>query len=644
MKITGITALNRFFKAMSLLTSLLLCLFFPALLLAQELPQAHYSAFEAGNPPILVDGTYLLLDSKRTPGQSNTVAFDLAQQGAFERLRLDFQLRVLEGGEGGAFVFLNTAEYGKRGPAPYIKNWSEPNLKGSFAVGIDVHNPPSDERFGPQGNYQGFPERELSLHWDGREVVKRLVPVEFRSKFTGWEIALQHVVGGAEVSVLVAGQPVFERYFIPGMQPYEARLAIGAGSRESTVTEFAVRDIQFSKNEPARPRRPAKRFELFNHVQVNRSVPSQQSIVSLPPREWAYGRIILTLENHDAGTKWDKWDRTGHLYIINSNGERYDIAPFITPFLTPGRWQVDVSHFRPWLAGETGFEIAVNTDPDADRGFMLSASLEFYHGVPELMPYQIIPLWHGIAQYKSTENHFSDFFLPRNLKIDQEARAARLFITTSGHSEIGEFTPSRRTLAFVADRENPATEMRFSNSLWKTDNYLNPVRPQAGTWKYARAGWAPGDVVHPWEIDLTPYMIPGKTAELRYLPEPYDFSERPVDQHPTDDEINQAVQLVRSYLILYRSPENLIPAPAIEVLEVEVGSNAETGGIEAGDYLESYDGQRPETIDELLEMIKVAKAAGKERILVEIYRGTSRLNLELDPGRMGVKIAEELRH
>jgi hypothetical protein len=273
---------------------------------------------------------------------------------------------------------------------------------------------------------------------------------------------------------------------------------------------------------------------------------------------------------------------------------------------------------------------------------MLSAALDFYHGTAEPMPYRVVPLWAGTAKYKSAANHFSDFFTPRSVSIDPAAEAARLFITTTGHAPVGEFTPSRRTVIFAAEKgSDPAAEHRFENMLWKTDGYLNPVRPQQGTWKFARAGWAPGDVVRPWWIDLTPYMISGKTAEIRYVPEAYDFSALPEEQRPTDDEINQAAQRVRAYLILYRSPEGLIPAPTIEVLAVETDSNAAQSGIKVGDYLESYDGQRLDTIAGLLEMIKIAASAGKQHIPAVVYRGSRRLELTLGPGRMGVKIAEE---
>ena len=40
--------------------------------------------------------------------------------------------------------------------------------------------------------------------------------------------------------------------------------------------------------------------------------------------------------------------------------------------------------------------------------------------------------------------------MPREVAIDGAAKAARLFTTTTGHSQIGEFTPSKRTLKMIA--------------------------------------------------------------------------------------------------------------------------------------------------------------------------------------------------
>ena len=620
----------------------LFCALVPLETFAQTAPAIHFSTFESGEGPSLANGTYHLLDANNTPGQSNAVAFDVTQEGALEQLTLRGRVRVLEGGDGGSFIFLNTAEYGKRGPAPFVKSWVEPNLAKTFAVGIDVHNPPTDEKFGPDGNYQSKPEREVSLHWDGREIVKRVSPAEFRRDFAEFEISVKHVIGGAEVTVILAGKKVYDGYFLAGMHPYESRLAIGAGTRDDTTTEFDVQHLAFKRKIPAPRQRPAKHFSLFNHVMIGSEAAFHVKEVTLPPINWAFGRVILTLEIHDAGANWDKWDRNGYLYIVGPTGEKYDIAPFITSYQTPGRWEVDVTHFRPWLTGDVKIELAIQPPFDESNGFMMSASLDFYHGMPQLEPFRIVPIWHGTARYRSAENHFSDFFVSRIISIDPETEAAQLFTTTSGHSTVGEFTPSHRTMVFVpAQGKEPVTEHRFENTLWKDDCYLNPVRPQRGTWKYSRAGWAPGDVVRPWKINLTPYIVPGEKAELRYEPEAYNFSGRPREERPTDDEINRAVHLVRAYLILFRSPSELVSAPHLKVLSVKENSTASKGGILAGDYLTSYDGKQLSSIDEIREFIKVAKESGNNRISIVIYRGHTQIEKEIGPGRLGVTIEEQ---
>ena len=66
-----------------------------------------------------------------------------------------------------------------------------------------------------------------------------------------------------------------------------------------------------------------------------------------------------------------------------------------------------------------------------------------------------------------------------------------------------------------------------SQRLWKEDNYLNPCRPQGGTWKYDRAGWGPGDIVRPWEflVGFTPETRP-ETLSISYALDPYVNTDR----------------------------------------------------------------------------------------------------------------------
>jgi hypothetical protein len=499
-----------------------------------------------------------------------------------------------------------------------------------------VHNPPNREPFGPWGNVLGLPEREISLHWDGREIVKRVAPNEFRGDFANLAIDVEHVVGGAEVTVAIAGAKVYDRYFIAHLHPYESRLAIGAGTRADATTEFDVADLVFRSQEPAARRRPPVHVEVFHHVMTTNKKTSFEAEVDLPPANWAFGRVILTLDIHDGGKMWDEWDRNGHLYVIDDEGRKHDIVPFITSYRTPCHWKVDVTHFRPWLAGKTRFEIAAGTSFYKGRGYLMSVSLDFHHGTPQAEPYAVLPLWEGTAKYRSDENHFRDFFTPRTVEIPEEAAEARIVTTTTGHSQIGEFTPSRRTIVYAPQKGcEPASEKRFANVLWKTDCYLNPNRPQFGTWKYPRAGWAPGDVVHPWWIDLTPHLVRGATAELRYEPEPYDFSGAP--RQPTEKQIGAASHVVRSYLVLYRAPD-VVAAPTVRITNVAAKSNAAKAGLKAGDYLASYDGKRIDSLEDLRAALKAAEEAGRETVNVVVFRGSKPLEMEMPTGRMGVDI------
>ena len=611
--------------------------------LAQEAPATHASRFGAGSGPEISGGSYQILDGAGTFGQSNAVALDRDVEGAFESFVLRCRMRVTKGGDGGAFLFLNTAEYGARGPAPFVPSWVEPNLRKSLAVGIDVHNPKNEEPFSEWGNYQGLPEREISLHWDGREIVKRVADVEFRGDWADVEIRIEHVSGGADVSVRVGDAQVYDRFFVAGVMPYEMRPAFGAGTRADVATEFSVAHVTLEHGAPATPRRQPLHVDVFNHVLTNNSKTSYEAEVDLPPTNWAFGRIILTLDIHDAGKDWDEWDRNGHLYLIDDDGEKWDLVPFITSYRRECHWEVDVTHFRPWLTGKKRFEIFAGTTFYKNRGYMMSVTLDYYHGESKigdevLEPYSVVPLWHTTAKYKSEENHFSDAFEERAVPISAEVRAARIATTTTGHSQIGEFTPSKRSISIMPDPHEAQVHV-VEDTLWKTDCYLNPIRPQYGTWKYSRAGWAPGDVVRPWWIDVTPHLQIGKTASFRYVPYPYDFSEYPEDQRPTEKQINEASHVVRSYLILYREPTNSVPAPIVRVVNVNGDSAAAKAGIKQGDYLASYDGTRVDSIEELGAAKKVATDAGKETVAVVVYRGSERLELEITTGQLGVNLS-----
>jgi hypothetical protein len=605
-----------------------------------------------GSPPV-----FRLLDAAGTKSQSNTVAFPVEVAGSPPpaSFALSGELRVLAGGEGGAFLFLDTARYGATGPAPHVPLWSQPDLPRAFAVGIDVHNPKSSDPFDAWGNVLGNPEREVSLHWDGRELVKRVAPTEFRGAFAPFAISVVHVAGGAEVTVELAGAKVYDREFVPGLDPARFRPAVGAGTRADAATEFDVRAPRWTVGAPAKRVRRPIRVDLFNHVLTDNKKTSFETTAELPPADWSFGRVLLELEIHDAGESWDEWDRCGELSVTDDQGEMRGIVPFITSYRTPCRWVVDVTAFRPWLAGKRRFEIAAGTNFYKNRGYMMSARLEFHHGTLAEEPARIVPLWTGTAHYRNDENHFRDFFQPQTVELAADTAAARIRTTTTGHSQVGEFTPSKRRIEIAApggpDAANaagaplpPAAPIAsFENTLWKEDCYLNPNRPQYGTWKYPRAGWAPGDLVHPWTVDLTPHLAPhianGRPLTLTYVPSPYDFSGE--TQKPTPAQVAEATHNIRSYLILYRRGGASRAAPTARITTLAPDGNAKKAGILEGDWLATYDGRPIESVEDLRSGIAAAGAAGKTEVEVVVFRGSEERKVKVPPGRLGVGLSVE---
>ncbi len=606
---------------------------------AQDAPTPLLARFGAGAGPTYDAAELHLLDAARTRGQVNAAAWERAATGAHESVTLRCELRVTEGGCGGGFALLATDAFGATGPAPFLADWTAPNLRGSLGVGIDTHDPPNDEPFGPLGNVNGRPEREVSLHFDGRELVKRVTASEFRGEFVACELRVVHVVGGADVTLRLGDETVYDAWFVPDLHPYELRVAAGACTSADAAGAFDVRGTRLEVGAPAAPRRPPVHVELFNHVLTDNARTAFETEASLPPLAWSFGRVVLTLEIHDAGPNWDEWDRNGEVSLWDPAGTKRGIVPFITSYRTPCRWQVDVTHFRPWLAGQVRFEVAAGTTFYKNRGYMMSVSLDFHHGSAALEPYAVLPLWNGTAHHGTPENHFADFFAPLAVAVDANAEAARVFCTTTGHSQVGEFTPSRRAVVVVPDAAAPDEGVRrFENTLWKDDCYLNPNRPQFGTWKFSRAGWAPGDVVRPWWIDLTGVLVPGRTAELRYEPQPYEFPAG--EARPTDQELAAASHVVRSYLVLWRTPRDTHPAPTLEIVEVVKDGNAAGAGVRVGDWLVSYDGRRIDSQEELRAAMRAAQERGVERIPVVLARDGADVTVEVAPGRLGIGFSQ----
>ncbi|HJN93463.1 MAG TPA: peptide-N-glycosidase F-related protein, partial [Dehalococcoidia bacterium] len=454
------------------------------------------------------------------------VAFPRSAQGAHSRIEASFRLRCDEGADGAAFALLNTGVYGTHGAGPNVGKWEEPNLTRSFAVGFDIYNPPTENRFDENGNVYSRPQREVSVHWDGTEVANALSPVEFRGgEFHDVHISIRHVIGGALVSVTIDDTDIYHDHFIAEMVPHECRVAL-AGRTGGMTTRLAVDDLTVEYLDPiaSADRAARQRYQFFAREIVHAGNRTPVGEFQLAPPDLQVARIILTLSLAAPPGDFDPWDRSAAIYAWGDDGERYEICRYITPFGRGYTWKVDVTDYQSILRGHRKMGLYIDTwvggeTHETRQGWKVSVDLDYYPGTPEREAFSVTNLWSGQPEYGNPDHPMADWFAPRTGVIGADAKAAKLRFMVTGHGmspsskNAAEFMPAGRTVT--------VNETSYENTLWKTDVYLNPCRPQGGTWKFDRAGWAPGDIVTPWDIDITDAVAPAKPCAITYTPAPY---------------------------------------------------------------------------------------------------------------------------
>lgn len=413
-------------------------------------------------------------------------------------------------------------------------DWVEPNIRGALAVGFDTNNPKADNIFDANGNIYDRPQREISLHWNGREIANRLCgePLNAAHSVTV-SLILQYVTGGADLTIKVNDRFVFDRFFVPGLHAYHGSLVFGG---EATAANVRSR-WSLPMNAQAAPTRVAAITDALNDKNHHRI----SNEVDFPPKSTAFGRVICTLTLDETPSGLDPWDRVASVYLYDSGGERFEILRYITPYRRAWTWKADVTDFLPLLTGRKRLEVECET---YGAGWLVSVDFDFYPGRLDRIPYKVVNLWNVTTPIGDDRHPFNKVVAPIQIMPDRGAAWSRIRVCVTGHGmspntgNAAEFLPLWRIL-HIGGRS-------FKNTLWKDDNYLNPCRPQGGTWKFDRAGWAPGDLVQPWIVDTTGLLRPGQPITLKYEIQPY-VNKMPVDGNP-------ARHIIASQLILYKRP------------------------------------------------------------------------------------------
>ena len=271
-----------------------------------------------------------------------------------------------------------------------------------------------------------------------------------------------------------------------------------------------IDDLDIACSNAIDPFEKAKSFVAIDHKINDGKHGTNEATVSFPENTDEYGRIIMTLRLDKPETRFDPWDRLGRVYSVDDDGEKIEILRYITPYHRGFVWQVDVTDFRSVLMGKRKIVQQCGTQGE---GWVVTVQFDFYPGEMDRYATKIVKLWSGAPEIGNPDKPVSDFYVPREIPLNDDITFAKIRMVVTGHgmspntNNAGEFMPIGRTLTI--------NEKSFHNKLWKTDNYLNPCRPQGGTWKYDRAGWAPGDVVRSWEVAITPEMLESASQKLQ---------------------------------------------------------------------------------------------------------------------------------
>ncbi len=390
----------------------------------------------------------------------------------------------------------------------------EPNAPGVLGIGIDTSNPRPfgsmrEVWFGPAGNIDDRPQREISLHWNGREVANRFCEEELLNPVgVDIRVEIKHVPGGAEVTIIAGRHKIYDNFFVHGAEiTSPPHIAGDASVSMGTVSKSG----KFSPTS-------GNHLVAIDKVINDASRHTIRQKVHFPSDAAAAGRAILTLTLAPTPRGLDAWDRFASIRLHHKDGQTYELVRYITPYRRAWEWTVDVSDLTPLFTGDAELEVFCET---YGEGWTVSVAFDFYAGsrMDGLRPVKVINLWNGNFPIGYAKQPFEKAVTPKTFDVPSRTKAVKVRTMVTGHGmspntgNAGEFYALWRRIE-VGGRH-------WYDLLWKTDVYLNPVRPQGGTWKFSRAGWAPGSIAEAWTVDITSAVNIGRPVTVGYGLEPF---------------------------------------------------------------------------------------------------------------------------
>ena len=209
----------------------------------------------------------------------------------------------------------------------------------------------------------------------------------------------------------------------------------------------------------------------------------------------------------------DDYDRIARMFICDEDESNCnEIARWITPFDRQPHHLTDISSFISML--KPGGNKIVKFQESGWPNSLLTMRFRFYRDQEVTdTPQQFQPMWVGTIPFNPD---FDNNTPPIVFEVPDNAVKVEFVSYITGHGwgcdgfNCAEFCNSKHMFAVnggVYEFETSYPEANDNDYCMELETIIQGVVPnQWGTWGYGRAGWCPGQDVHPVMTDITDYV------------------------------------------------------------------------------------------------------------------------------------------
>ena len=224
----------------------------------------------------------------------------------------------------------------------------------------------------------------------------------------------------------------------------------------------------------------------------------------------------------DAGC--DDYDRIARMFICEDDGSNcLEISRWITPFDRQPHSLTDITPFISSL--RPGGNKIIKFQESGWPNSLLTLKLRLYDLEDNSSsPQDIIPIWNGTVLFNPD---YDDNRPPTAFNIPNNATKVEFVTYITGHGwgsagcfNCAEFCNSKHIFTVnggVHEFETAYPEGGDPDHCMDPTTIAQGVKPnQYGTWGYGRAGWCPGQDVHPMITNITDYITIGDENIIEY--------------------------------------------------------------------------------------------------------------------------------